>query len=287
MTEIRNPVQWGVDGVSGAASVYAAARRSLTRPAEDYETAEPRVRPITYADVGAALREGFDDFTASRSDVLFIGLIYPLAGLLIYHATLRMDLLPLIFPITAGFALLGPVLAVGLYEMSRQRERGREPSWLDAFAVVASPAAGSIARLGLVLVGVFLAWLAVAWAIYLATLGPEPPVSAAAFAADLTGTYEGARLIVLGCGAGFLFALFTLAISVVSFPLLLDRNVNVRTAVKTSVAAFRASPGPMLGWGFLVALGLALGALPALLGLILVMPVLGHATWRLYRRAVV
>lgn len=287
MSEIRNPIQWGVDGVSGTAEAFDKTRRLLRRPAADYDSVTPQVRRIGLSDLVAALREGAADFAACRTDVLFIGLIYPLAGVVIYHATLQLAVLPLLFPITAGFALLGPLLALGLYEMSRRRERGETPSWGDAFSVVASPSAGAIIALGALLVAVFALWLVVAMAIYAATLGPDAPASASQFAADVLGTYEGARLIVLGCGAGAVFAVAVLAISVVSFPLLLDRKVRVRTAVATSIEAVRTNPGPMLAWGAIVAGGLALGAAPALLGLIVVMPVLGHATWRLYRKVVV
>ncbi|MFD1702338.1 DUF2189 domain-containing protein [Methylopila henanensis] len=287
MSDIRNPAQWTVDGLGRSGQAIAAARRALTRPEADYDAVEPQVRRIGFRDLGAALREGFDDFAACRSDVLFIGLIYPLAGLALYHAATRMELLPLLFPITAGFALVGPFLAIGLYEMSRRREAGEEPSFADATRVFASPSTGAILTLGALLVGVFALWLAVAWVIYAITLGPDLPASFAQFVDDVLHTYEGARLIVLGCSAGFVFALGVLAASVVSFPLLLDRKVRVRTAVATSLRAFQASPGPMLAWGLIVALGLVLGSLPALLGLIVVMPVLGHATWRLYRRAVV
>jgi uncharacterized membrane protein len=131
-----------------------------------------------------------------------------------------------------------------------------------------------------------LLWLAAAQAIYLVTLGPEPPASIGAFVRDVFTTRPGWALIVVGMGVGFLFAVLVLTISVVSFPLLLDRNVGLCAAVATSIRAVATNPGPMIAWGLIVAASLAIGSIPLLLGLIVVMPVLGHATWHLYRKVV-
>jgi uncharacterized membrane protein len=170
--------------------------------------------------------------------------------------------------------------------MSRRREQGVEITWADAFGVVSAPAFGAILVLGLILLAIFLVWLAAAWAIWSMTLGPVPPVSLGAFTHQVLTTSAGWAMIIVGVGVGFLFALLVLAISVVSFPLLLDRDVGLRTAVATSVRAVLINPGPMAAWGLIVAGGLVLGSIPVLLGLIIVMPVLGHATWHLYRKVV-
>jgi uncharacterized membrane protein len=135
-------------------------------------------------------------------------------------------------------------------------------------------------------VAIFLFWLVAAEAIYEATLGPEPPVSIGSFVRDVFTTSAGWTLIVAGCGVGFLFAVLVLVISIVSFPLLLDRDVGLGTAVWTSVRVVIANPGPMAAWGLIVAGGLLIGSIPLFLGLIIVMPVLGHATWHLYREVV-
>jgi uncharacterized membrane protein len=133
------------------------------------------------------------------------------------------------------------------------------------------------------LVAIFLTWLVAAETIYEMTLGPEPPTSITAFIRDVFTTGSGWALIVVGVGLGFFFALLVLAISVVSFPLLLDRDVGLDTAVWTSVRAVMANPGPMAIWGLIVAAGLAIASIPLFLGLIVV---LGHATWHLYRKVV-
>ena len=283
---IRNPVEWWVDQwrVAGSAleSIGEAGRRAR-------ETADPRlpaVRRIGAADIRAVLAKGLDDFAASRTDIIFLTLIYPIAGLVLARLAFGYDMLPLLFPLVSGFALVGPVAGIGLYEMSRRREQSLSVSWADAFGVVHSPAFGSNVLLGLVLLTIFLLWLAVANVVYNLTLGPEPPVSIAAFAHDVFTTHRGWAMILIGIGVGFLFALLVLAISVVSFPLLIDRDVDVDTAVRTSVRSVIANPGPMALWGLIVAAGLVIGSLPAFLGLIVVMPVLGLATWHLFRRVV-
>jgi uncharacterized membrane protein len=246
----------------------------------------PMVRRIGVADLRLALSRGIDDFLAIPTQLLFLGLIYPLVGLVAARAAWGGSLLPLLFPMVAGLSLMGPVAAIGIYELSRRREAGETVSWIDAFRVLRSPAIGTIAGLGLLLAVVFVAWLYAAYAIWSATLGPEPPASLGAFARALLDTPEGWRLILFGNLAGFGFALLVLATTVLSFPLLLDRNTSLATAIGTSVRACARNPGPMALWGLIVAALLLLGSIPIFVGLAVVMPVLGHATWHLYRRVV-
>lgn len=278
---IRNPVEWSVDQVKSASSAFGQAA------SRQHEAAVPEIRRITLADIRYALARGVDDFAAFRGDVVFLVFIYPLAGLVLARFTFGYGLLPLLFPLASGFALVGPVAAVGLYEMSRRRDAGSEDvGWADAFAVFRSSAIGSIVLFGLLLLAIFAIWIGVANAIYDLTLGPEPPVSVAAFAHDVFATAPGWTMIGFGIGIGFLFAVGVLAVSVVSVPLLLDRNVGLLAAIGASLRAVAANPAPMAAWGLIVAVGLALGTAPLFLGLIFVIPVLGHATWHLYRRLV-
>lgn len=283
---VRNPIEWGWDQLKFATHAAGSAAHSLQGSEEAQHIAHPSIRRIDVADLQEVLVKGFRDFAAYRTDVIFFCIIYPVVGLVLSRLAFDYGMVPLIFPLASGFALLGPVAAMGLYEMSRRREQGIHTNWADAFRVVLSPAIGAIVTLGLVLVVIFLLWLVAANAIYEATLGPQPPESIASFLRDVFTTEAGWALIGAGVGVGFLFAVLVFTISVVSFPLLLDRDVGLYVAMSTSIRAVLANPGPMTVWGLIVSGGLIIGSIPALLGLAIVVPILGHATWHLYRKMV-
>src|SRR5215204_1144844 len=251
------------------------------------ETPEfPIVRRIGPADLKDALRKGFADFWAMPSQVFFIGLLYPIAGVILAGFAFGQNMLPLLYPLAFGFALVGPFVSIGLYELSRRREQGLPTDWKYAFEVLQSPAIGSIAALGVVLLVIFMGWLFTAQALYQGLYGYRPVESLPAFLSEALTTSRGWTLIILGNLIGFVFAVVVLAISVVSFPLLLDRDVGAAIAVQTSVRAVLTNPVTMALWGLIVAGLLALGFATLLVGLAIVVPVLGHATWHLYRRVV-
>lgn len=285
-TTIRNPLEWGWDQVRHAAHALETLEESATRPHDDVAASPPIVRPIAVSDFREIFQKAFADFGAYRTDVFFLCIIYPVIGIMMARVAFGYDMLPLLFPMASGFALVGPFAGIGLYEMSRQREMGVNVTWRNAFAVFRSPALGSIVLLGLMLVAVFVLWIATAATLHTAILGPEQPLSMAGFAHDIFMTQAGWTMIVVGCGVGFLFACLALAVSVVSFPLLLDRDVGLGTAIETSFRAVAVNPVPMAVWGIIVAASLVLGSIPFFAGLIIVMPVLGHATWHLYRKMV-
>ena len=246
----------------------------------------PVLRRVTPSDLLHALRCGLDDFTAMPSHAVFLCVVYPLIGLFLIAVTIGQAMLPLAFPIAAGFALVGPFAAIGLYELSRRREAGLDSDSTHAFDVLRSPSLGAIVALGVLLMALFLLWLAAAQAIYIAFFGYHAPASIGQFARDVFTTRAGWGLIIVGTGVGFLFAAVVLTMSAVSFPLLLDRDVGAAVAVYTSIRVVAANPAAMALWGLIVAVLLVAGSLPLFLGLPIVMPILGHATWHLYRRAV-
>jgi uncharacterized membrane protein len=247
----------------------------------------PRVRTIAPHDLIDALRKGFDDFLAMPTHVIFISLIYPIAGLVIGIAAAGANLLWLIYPMATGFALVGPFAAIGIYELSRRRERGLDTEWSHAFDLLAADSFRSIAALGLVLLLLFATWIVTAQTIYWAFFGYAVPESIDAFARQVLTTEAGHRMILVGNAVGFLFALVAFVVSVVAFPLLIDRRIGAAAAVATSVKAVLRNPLTMALWGLIVAALLLLGSLPFFIGLAVVVPVLGHATWHLYRKVVV
>jgi uncharacterized membrane protein len=243
----------------------------------------PAIRRIGTSAIWRALRQGWDDFSANPTQLVFLAIIYPIIGLVAATAAAGRDLMPLVWPLLSGFALVGPIAALGVYELSRRREQGLPVSWVNAFDVRHSPSLPAILALGVLLLVIFVAWLFTAQAIYRISFGHMVPASAADFLAQLTGTAAGRRLIVLGNFAGFLFAAVVLSLTVISFPLLLDRPVGAGAAIRASLRAVAMNPVPMALWGLVVAVVLLVASIPLFVGLAVAVPVLGHATWHLYR----
>ncbi|HMN71582.1 MAG TPA: DUF2189 domain-containing protein [Rhodoblastus sp.] len=244
------------------------------------------VGAISVGDVRAAVVAGWRDFLTMRSDLALVGLIYPVLGLALALWSSGFNVLYLAYPMMAGFALVGPVAAIGLYEISRRREAGETARAGDAMRVLHSPALASIIALGIILALVFVAWLATAQALYVWLIGPRAPASLAQLVADIENSGHGWELAILGNATGFIFAAVVYCTTVIAFPLMLDRDVGMAEAVLVSVEAVLRNPVPMAVWAVTIAIALALGFATLLVGLAVIMPVLGHASWRLYRALV-
>jgi uncharacterized membrane protein len=247
----------------------------------------PRVRAIAPRDLIDVLARGWEDFRAIPSHAVFLSLLYPIAGVVIGGWAFRYDLVPLLYPLITGFALLGPVAAIGIYALSRRREQGLDTTWNHAFDLLSAESFWGIVALGLALLVIFAVWIWVAQAIYVANFGYAPPTSFGDFVQQVLTTPGGHRVIIVGNLVGLLFAIVAFSLSVVSFPLLIDRNIGAIGAAVVSVKAVLRNPLTMALWGLIVASVLFVASLPVLIGLAVAIPVLGHATWHLYRKIVV
>src|SRR5580692_12174201 len=235
-------------------------------------TAAPIIRTIGLSDLRQALRLGWEDFKAVPSHAVILCVIYPVLGLVLARTVLGYSVLPLLFPLEAGIALLGPFAALGLYELSRRRVRGEEASAWDAVDVLRSPSFGAMLGLGTLLLALFVTWVATAQAIYIAVFGYQGAAGLSDFVQRVLTTSQGWWLIAVGCGVGFLFALVALCVSVVSFPMMLDRHAGAGEAMVTSLRVVAKNPATIAAWGLIVAALLVVGSLPFFLGLAVIIP---------------
>ena len=255
-------------------------------PAAPTPAALPAIRKIGTADLNWALRQGWNDFKSRRGDIILIGVIYPLVCLIAVLFTFNAPLMPLLFPLVAGLSIAGPAVASGFYELARRREEGSDSSWWHFLDPLKGRSRMPLATLTGGLVVLFVGWLIVAYALYAMTFGSNPPQDVGDFLGRLFTTREGWLLIIFGNLAGAGFAIVTLVFALVSFPMVVDKPVDAGVALQTSLAAARKNPAEVIGWGVRVAGLLLLGLLPAAVGLAVVLPVLGYATWHLYTRVV-
>jgi uncharacterized membrane protein len=244
------------------------------------------IRKISDEDLRWALREGLEDFRAMRGDIVFAGLIYTVIGLAAVVMTANKPLIPFFFPIVAGVGLLGPIAAVGFYELARRREKGEVVHWWNFLDVRKRPSADDMGIVAGLLLAIFALWLIAAGVLYAALFGWATPTDLFGFFGDIFTTVNGWLLIIAGAAVGAVFGWIVLAISVVSLPMLVDCDVTASEAVSTSWRAAHANKGEMVRWGLTVVGLLVLGSIPLFVGLAFVLPWLGYATWHLYTRLV-
>ena len=250
------------------------------------QATEIPIRKVTDEDLRWALREGWGDFMAMRGDIVFAGLIYTFIGVAAVVMTTNGPLMPFFFPIVAGVALMGPVAAVGFYELARRREEGLESGWTHFVDVRKRPAVDDIGIVAGLLLLIFFLWLLAAGTLYALLFGWATPTSITGFFTEVLTTPRGWALIAAGLGIGAIFAWAVLAISVASLPMLVDCDLTASQAVSASWRAANANRPQMIRWGLTVVVLLVLGSIPLFVGLAFVLPWLGYATWHLYTRLI-
>jgi uncharacterized membrane protein len=247
---------------------------------------DPVVRPIAAADIAEALVQGLRDFQAMPLYGLLFGALYAAGGILILLSLTAFGMVYLAYPLAAGFALIGPFVAIGFYEMSRRREKGEPIAFAAIWGTVRSR--HEIGWMAFVTLFIFIIWMYQVRLLIALILGINASFSSLQqFITVVLTTNEGLLFLAIGNAVGAALSLILFSLTVVSFPLLLDRDVDVVTAMVTSVRAVVASPIPMIGWAAVIVVLLVVSSIPYFLGLLVTLPVLGHTTWHLYRRIVV
>jgi uncharacterized membrane protein len=247
----------------------------------------PTVRAVSFADINDAWTQGVRDFRAAPSYGLAFGGLYAAGGIIVVLGAAALGLGYFAYPLAAAFALIGPFAAVGLYEVSLRQEAGLPLSWHAVLGAIFNRHNGRLAWMGLITVLFFVAWICLVRLLIVAFLGTHTFPTLDDFLEALTMTSNGLAFLILGHAVGAILAVALFALTFVSFPLLLDRDIDVVTAMRTSLRAVIASPVVAIAWAIIVVLLLIVACMPIFLGLLVVLPVLGHTTWHLYRRIVV
>ena len=246
----------------------------------------PVIRTLTLGDLSAALKAGLNDFRRAPFISLFFGVFYAAGGIFLVASAARLEMGWIVYPLMVGFALVGPFTAVGLYEVSRRLENGERPKWGSVISVIWEQRKGEIAWMGFFMIFVLVIWMYQVRMLLALFLGMKAFSGFDGLVQMIFTTEAGLYFLLAGHAWGAALAMIVFVLTVVSIPLLLDREYDIVTAIVTSVKAVKQNAKPMLVWGAIVIGALFVSSLPAFLGLIVTLPVLGHATWHLYRRTI-
>lgn len=258
-----------------------------SQPAEETPPKpEPKVNTITFNAVTESIADGMRDFRAAPVFGLTFGVLYALGGMATVLTASALDMTYLTYPIAAGFALVGPLVAIGLYEVSRLMERGETPTWTKVRTAILQQAGQEIGWMSFVVLFVLIVWMYQVRLLLAIFLSNEPISTMRDFLTVVMTTPQGWAFLALGHVIGAILSVVLFSLTVVSFPILLDRQVDFITAMITSVRSVSKNPGPLLVWAVMIGLLLLAASMPFFLGIIFVLPLLGHASWHLYRRLV-
>ncbi len=246
----------------------------------------PILKQITFSDIGAALRAGMKDFRRAPAFGLFFAAVMVIGGNLIWLELAVQGREYWVIPLALGFPLVAPFLAVGLYEVSRRLEQGEALDWGGILGVVFAQRHRQLPSMAMMMIMFFMLWVFIAHLVFAIFMGLQPMTNVITNWQDTLLTRNGLTMLAVGTLAGTVLAFMLFALTAISLPMLLDREMDFITAMINSFKLVEQNLVPMLGWGLLIAVLLLIGMLPFFLGLFLVVPVVAHATWHLYRRAV-
>ncbi|MBN9668878.1 DUF2189 domain-containing protein [Roseibium aggregatum] len=246
----------------------------------------PRVKAIDVNDVIDAFASGLSDFLKAPAYGLAIGALFAAGGLFVVLSAAALNMSYLSYPAAAGFVLIGPFAAVGLYEVSRRLQNGEELSWSAVLGTMWAQKGKELSWMAFVVLFIQIMWMYQVRLLLALFLGFKSFASFSEFLTQVITTPEGLMFLAVGHVVGAILSLILFSLTVVSFPLLLEDDRDFITAMITSVRAVAVSPIPMIGWAFVVTALLIVAMIPAFLGLIVVLPVLGHTTWHLYKKCV-
>ncbi|MBC00282.1 MAG: hypothetical protein CML67_12150 [Rhodobacteraceae bacterium] len=245
-----------------------------------------RVNAIGFDAIVDALGEGMRDFRKAPRFGLFFGGVYALGGIFVLLTASALHMSYLSYPLAIAFGLIGPFVAVGLYEVSRRLENGEPLDWYGVLAVIWAQRRRELAWMAFVVLFVQIMWMYQVRLLLALFLGFQSFASFSAFVEVVVTTPEGLMFLLIGNIVGAALSIVLFSLTVVSFPMLLDREVDFITAMITSVRAVVTSPAPMIGWALIITVTMLLSMLPVFAGLLVTLPVLGHTTWHLYRKLV-
>lgn len=255
-------------------------------PAPSRRPDPTRVNKITFNEIVDALGLGMRDFRRAPVYGLFFGGVYALGGIIVLLSASALNMSYLSYPLAVGFGLIGPFIAVGLYEVSRRLETGQRLDWPGVLGVIWEQRRRELAWMAFVVLFVQIMWMYQVRLLLALFLGFQSFASFPAFLEVVVTTPEGLMFLLIGNVIGAALSVVLFSLTVVSFPMLLDREVDFITAMITSVRSVVTSPVPMIGWALIVTVTLLISMLPFFVGLVVTLPILGHATWHLYRRLV-
>lgn len=247
----------------------------------------PELKTVTMDDVNAALRAGISDFMTAPLFGFFFGGIYAVGGLIILASLTIYDQTWMIIPVAVGFPLVGPFVAVGLYEVSRRLREGEPLEWGPILGVVLRQSKRQLGWMAFIILFIFWIWIYQVRLLLAIFLGSQNMSSLGDFAETVMTTTNGIGFLLVGTCVGAALAFVLFASTVISMPLLLDKELDFVTAMVLSFKTVLNNLAPMVTWGIIVTVLAALAMLPAFLGMVVVLPILGHATWHLYEAAVV